>query len=289
MRSEKQMLDLILDTARRDERIRAVLMNGSRANPAALADFFQDYDIVYFVTEVAPFRHNLDWIGRFGELMVMQLPDEMGEPAPGGAAGFMYLMQFTDGNRVDLGIYPLSDAAGRTRDSLSRLLLDKDGVIGPLAPASERDYLPVPPTAKDFADCCGEFWWVCPYVAKGLWRDEFLYARYMLDQVIREQLLKMLAWHLGIQTHFACNLGKHGKYFQRYLESAWWEMLRKTYAEAGMAQTWDALFAMCDLFRLAADCVAAHFGYDYPLGDDRRVTAHLQHVSRLPRDATTLY
>ena len=32
MRSEKEMYDLILDIAKRDERIRAVYMNGSRAN-----------------------------------------------------------------------------------------------------------------------------------------------------------------------------------------------------------------------------------------------------------------
>lgn len=35
MRSEQEMLDLILDTARQDERIRAVILNGSRANPNA--------------------------------------------------------------------------------------------------------------------------------------------------------------------------------------------------------------------------------------------------------------
>ena len=51
MRSEKEMIDLILDTARKDERIRAVYMNGSRTNPNAPKDLFQDYDIVYVVRE----------------------------------------------------------------------------------------------------------------------------------------------------------------------------------------------------------------------------------------------
>ena len=50
MRSEQEMFDLILNTAKEDERIRAVMMNGSRANPNAPRDCFQDYDIVYFVT-----------------------------------------------------------------------------------------------------------------------------------------------------------------------------------------------------------------------------------------------
>lgn len=55
MRSEKEMYDLILDIAKRDERIRAVYMNGSRANPNIKKDIFQDYDIVYVVTETKTF------------------------------------------------------------------------------------------------------------------------------------------------------------------------------------------------------------------------------------------
>lgn len=55
MRSEQEMLALIVKTAESDERIRAVIMNGSRLNPNAPRDFFQDFDIVYFVTELAPF------------------------------------------------------------------------------------------------------------------------------------------------------------------------------------------------------------------------------------------
>ena len=54
MRSECEMLDLIINTARRDERVRAVIMNGSKVNPNAPKDFFQDYDVVYVVTEMNP-------------------------------------------------------------------------------------------------------------------------------------------------------------------------------------------------------------------------------------------
>ena len=46
MRSEQEMLDLIVGIAREDKCIRAVIMNGSRANPNAPRDFFQDFDIV---------------------------------------------------------------------------------------------------------------------------------------------------------------------------------------------------------------------------------------------------
>jgi aminoglycoside 6-adenylyltransferase len=285
MRSEREMMELIVDTARNDERVRAVIMNGSRTNPNAPRDPFQDFDIVYLVTDVAPFKDNYDWIKRFGEIMILQVPEEMQDPPPSNDGGFAYLMQFADGNRIDLGIYPLAKLNQLERDSLSLLLLDKDGIVESLAPASESDYLPRPPTTKAFSDCCNEFWWVCPYVAKGLWREEITYAKYMLDQFVREQLMKMLTWHIGLKTQFLRNLGKYGKYFKQYLEPELWDMLLETYSDASYSNTWEALHTMCDLFRIMALPVAEHFGFAYPHGDDERVRAHLNHVRILPRDS----
>jgi len=50
MRTEAEMMDLIINTAKNDERIRAVILNGSRANDYIPSDQYQDYDIIYFVT-----------------------------------------------------------------------------------------------------------------------------------------------------------------------------------------------------------------------------------------------
>jgi aminoglycoside 6-adenylyltransferase len=288
MRSEQEMLELIVSTAREDERIRAVIMGGSRANPNARRDPFQDFDVVYLVVDVAPFRHNFEWIKRFGEIMIMQMPEDMQDPPPSNDGGFAYLMQFTDGNRIDLGIFPLARLS-ELQDSQTRLLLDKDGLFKSVDPASESDYFPKPPTAKAFADCCNEFWWVCPYVAKGLWREEIIYAKYMMDQVVREQLMKMLTWHIGSKTQFACNPGKFGKYYQHYLEPEMWAMLEKTYADSRYESTWEALLTMCTLFRAVALPLAEQFGFAYPHDDDQRVSAHLEHVRRLPRDAQAIY
>lgn len=289
MRSEQQMLDLILSVARADERIRAVVLNGSRANPNAPRDLLQDFDIIYLVRgSSAPFRADLNWIGQFGELMILQLPEEMGGPPPSGNHDAVYLAQFMDGNRIDLSIYPLERWPELKSDSLSVLLLDKDNAIGPLPPANEAAYLPTPLDAKAFADCCNEFWWCNPYVARGLWRRELPYAKAMLDEYVRAQLMKMLCWQIGIQTDFKINPGKLGKYFERYLPPEQWSLLLQTYSDGDYAHTWDALEAMGTLFRGAARFVADRYGFAYPAGEDERVSAFLRRIRALPPGTTTL-
>lgn len=290
MRSEKEMMDLILGTAKEDERIRAVIMNGSRANPNVKRDFFQDYDIVYIVKDIESFTSNHNWVKKFGEIMIMQMPEEMTLLPPANNGTFVYLMQFTDGNRIDLSLVPEERADELIdNDSLSILLLDKDGIVKPFPPTSDIDYIVKKPSKKEFENCCNEFWWVSPYVAKGIWREELPYAKHMLEQYVRDMLMKMLEWDIGIKTNFTKSAGKLGKYFEKYLDTDIWQELLDTYPNADYDNMWKSLFAMCSLFRKTAIRVADYFDYQYPYGDDERVTAHLKHVKELSKDAKEMY
>ena len=188
MRCETEMMYQILQTAREDDRIRAVILNGSRTNSKKEPDFFQDFDVIYVVDEVAPFYRNLEWIKRFGELMILQMPDLMEDPRPDHEQRFTYLMQFVDGNRIDLTIYAKERLDELHRDSLSVLLLDKDGIVEPFPEPTEADYLPTPPTEELYDHCVNEFWWLGPYVAKGLWRQEIVFARKILDEYMRKTI-----------------------------------------------------------------------------------------------------
>jgi aminoglycoside 6-adenylyltransferase len=285
MRSEQEMLDLILTFAREHEEVRAVVMNGSRVNPNAPRDPFQDYDIVYLVPDVEPFKQNLEVIGYFGEMMILQTPEDMGDPPPANEGSYAYLMQFMDGNRIDLTFCPLTDAQRCVEDTLSVVLLDKDHRFAPLPPPNDHGYFPQPPTAKQFDDCCNEFWWVSPYVAKALWRDELLHAAELRDTAVRDQLMKMLIWYFGIKTDFKKAPGKVGKYIQGWIEPELWALLERTYSDLEPEHIWDSLLTMGALFRTLAHTVAAEFGFTYPERDERNVSAYLRHLRMLPKDA----
>ena len=285
MRSEAEMLKLILGFAHSREEIRVVVMNGSRVNPNAKKDPFQDYDIACYVANVDTFRGDLTIPQYFGELIILQLPDDMGDPEPESEGSYAYLMQFMDGNRIDLSFHPLDRVAEIQEDSLSVVLLDKDNRVAVLPPPSDRSYWPEVPTAKAFNDCCNEFWWVSVYSAKGLWRGELTYAHTMLDDYVRDQLMKMLGWYFGVKTGFKQSPGKYGKYLKTGLSNAEWQQVERTYAGADPEQIWSALFAMGSLFRQIAGSVAQEFGFAYPEIDDRRVSAFLRRIHDLPPNA----
>ena len=289
MRSENEMMSLITGCAESDPRVRAVVMNGSRVNENAEKDFFRDFDIVYFVTGVEPYRNNAQFSDQFGEIMIMQRPEDMADPPPSADGRDIYLMQFTDGNRIDLTVLPL-DVIDRVRDdSLSRVLVDKDHLLDDMPAPSDRDYLPSPPTGKQFADCCNEFWWVNPYVAKSLWRDEMTHAKHLFETILREQLMKMLTWYFGDATAYRIAPGKSGKYIRDHVEPSVWARVLATYPDADSDNIWNALFGMGDLFRELATSVAEHHGICYRQVEDDNVTNHLRHVRQLPRDAEEMY
>ncbi|MGX4586058.1 aminoglycoside 6-adenylyltransferase [Paenibacillus chitinolyticus] len=285
MRSEQEMFDLIVKVAENDSRVRAVGLNGSRTNPNVSKDIFRDYDIVYLVTDVESFRNDPDWVNVFGERMIMQTPEDMAlfPNEPGNR--FAYLMLFTDGNRIDLTLIPLEEKEMYCReDKLTVILLDKDNDLPALPPPTDEDYWVQRPDAQRFADCCNEFWWVSTYVAKGLWRQEILYA---IDHVnlVRAMLLKMLEWKVGMDTGFSLSIGKNGKFLKRYLDEEFWKKLLSTYEIGDYEQVWNALYVTGELFEPVALQVAAEFGYTYPAEEAEKIKSYLRQVQLLAPDA----
>jgi aminoglycoside 6-adenylyltransferase len=288
MRTESEMYELILGVARRDERIRAVVLNGSRANPNAVKDDFQDYDVVYFVTKIESFTQNHDWIDVFGKRAILQMPDLMRLPGYENETEnfrFAYLMLFKDGNRIDLTLFAVDAIQTRfAYDSLSVLLLDKDNRFGELPPASEADYLIKKPTEKEFRDVRNEFWWVLPYVAKGLARGEIFYAKDALEQTVRKMFMQMIEWHVGASEHFSVNPGKSGKFLKRYVDDEFYEILLLTYPDAAPENVWRAVFLMAEIFDQTARRVAGRLDFEYHAEESENVVKYLENIKNKGED-----
>ena len=274
MRTEQEMVDLILEVARQDERIRVVAMNGSRANPNAPRDAFQDYDIVYVVTEMASYLTDDAWLDYFGRRGIMQKPDAMELFPSDGRTRFAYLMQFEDGNRIDLTLLPRQELEQYLKeDSIIRILLDKDRRVPALPKSSDSDYWIKRPTPGMFDDCCNEFWWLSTYVAKGLARNELPYAIAHLD-LMRKQLMTMLSWQIGLEKGFNFSIGKQFKYLKQHLSDDVWQNLCATWNAGSPEACVQALEGMLALFREVSKDLAQRFGHNYP-DYDAKVSSYL--------------
>ena len=276
MRSEKEMYDLILQTAINDERIIAVTIFGSRANKHAAIDIFSDYDICYVVEDMDSFVSDEKWLSRFGEFLIWGTPLET-------EGHRFYLMQFTDGNRIDLNIYPKEQAHNCVKNSLSAVLLDKKNIFLHVNEASDKDFHVKKPTAAEFFQVCFIFWCTCLDVAKGLWRDELLYSLGKIEKNLRPDLLRMLDWYAGVNNNFAVSTGKNYKYLNRYLSDDLWEMFISTYTKAESECVWESLFIMCGLFSKTAEFVAGSLSFEYKKADEVNVIDYINRVKNLQK------
>jgi len=293
MRNEREMLKIILEFAKSDERVRAVYMNGSRTNPNVPKDIFQDYDIVYVVTDTESFINDKTWINHFGELIMMQEPDKStfgNETDVDFKQSYGFLMLFTDGNRIDLRLQIIEVMCEEYgKDKLTRPLMDKDQILPNIPLPSDIDYHVKKPSNEEFNSYTNEFWSCLQNVAKGIWRDELPYAKQMFEYTIRKPLDKMVSWWIGIQHDFQVSTGKLGNYFKKYLPEPYWSMYEKTYSNADYENFWDSIFITCDLFRILAQDVAQHFNFTYPIQDDHNMMKYLNHVRTLPSNAKEIF
>lgn len=287
MRSEKEMMDLIITIAKNDKRIRAAYLEGSRANPNVPKDIFKDYDVGYIVKETMSFRKDKNWIDCFGKRLYMQYPEESVYYSSDVNSSYGWLIQFADGNRLDLHVRTIENALKNLE--LYKTLLDKDGCMPLQEDLCEERYFVKKPTQEQFLCTCNEFWWCLNNVAKGLWREELPYVMEMIDFNIRSMLTRVLEWKIGQEHQFSVNIGKSSKYMKYYLPKDIYEQYLKTYGPACSNEIWKSVFQMCDLFHETALELSEKMNFTYNREEAQNSRFYLEHVKQLPKDANKIF
>ncbi|WP_019637767.1 aminoglycoside 6-adenylyltransferase [Paenibacillus fonticola] len=280
MRSEREMMKILIDFAMNEDKIRLVTLEGSRTNKNIPPDIFQDYDISYFVTDIDSFKENDQWLHVFGNRILMQKPEDMELFPPELGNWFSYLMLFEDGTKIDLTLIPINEVGHyfTNSDGLVEVLLDKDTLIKNKVIANDRQYWIKKPTAREFDDCCNEFWMVSTYVVKGLARKEILFAIDHLNEIARPNLLRMMAWKIGSEQGYTFSVGKNYKFIDRYLPKEDWEKLLSTYSGNGYQEMWQSLLTCYELFRTYSKAVSESLGYQYP-DYDKAITKYMEGIN----------
>lgn len=139
MRTDTEMINLILQIADTLE-VEAIALSGSRTNPQATKDEFQDYDVVYIVENLNDLLSDLSWLDQFGMRLIEQ-HNVLGHRR-------LYLMLFEDGNRIDLTLCP-KESIQEWVDSEAgfKVLKDDKGLFDSYIPSPKR-YWTAPPDRK---------------------------------------------------------------------------------------------------------------------------------------------
>ena len=253
MRTETEMLDMILQTAKTLQ-VKAVAMSGSRTNPKAPKDEFQDYDVVYVVDDLDNLTSDLSWLDQFGTRIIEQ-HNVLGNRR-------LYLMLFEDGNRIDLTLCPteyiqewVDSEAGFT------VLEDKKSLFEPYFP-SPQCFWTSPASAIEFDKACNEFWWVSAYVVKGICRNQLIYATDHLYGICQQELLKVLAWQVA-SDRGRVDIGKNYKYLFQYLPTEKEKEFSALLDFSSVEKLTQSLFATMQLFHREAQAFSLKNGFPY--------------------------
>lgn len=278
MRNSEEMLQLIMDVAINDERIRAVTMEGSRVSKNATHDKYCDFDISFVVNDIREFTKDHKWIEIFGEILIVQYPmDWYSHPYDyAGRDNFAYLIQFKDGNRIDLTLIDSSNVEKEKGYCEPRIvLLNKDNLKELKQVSDESIFYIQKPSAMEYYNTCNEFRWLSLYVSKGLCREELYYAKYAYDVLMMEMFIKMLNWKIGVEHDFQVTTGNHSKYLKRFLAAEEMERFQSVFPNGTYEDIWSKLYVIYDFFAELAKYVGGALGYDFDEKETEEVRAFL--------------
>ena len=279
MRNYDEMLELILQTARADDRIRAVTQEGSNVTPGAVRDQYSDFDITFFVSDIREFTNDRDYMNRFGEILILQRPDDWYEHPYdyNGRENYALLTQYKDGNRIDLTLVDVSNIKEQTKFTEPRtVLINKDDYPELVdIPSSEMFYI-TKPDEFEFFNTCNEFRWVSIYVTKGLCRRELNYAKRCMDVYMMDMFLKMLNWKVGIEHDFQVTTGANAKYLKKYLSEEEMRRFSGIFANGEYEDMWEKLFLFYDYFTELSVFVGGKLGFVVDLEETHNVRDFLE-------------
>jgi aminoglycoside 6-adenylyltransferase len=280
------VIQQLVEWAEQRPEIRTMLLTSTRAVPNAPVDALSDYDVILVTPAIHAFHADRRWLTDFGEVLVAYWDPIYPEPHD-ALEVFGNVVQYANGLKIDFTLWPVAlvqqiVAKSQLPDELDagyRVLLDKDGLTERLPAPTYRAYLPTPPDEETFQRVVEEFFSDVPYVAKCLWRDELLPAKWCLDYDMKHLYLRqMLEWRVELDHGWSLKTGALGKGLKKHLSPERWSQLESTFAGASIEENWTALFATVRLYRQVASEVADWLGYSYPHDLDRRVEAYAEQI-----------
>lgn len=264
MSSYESIFNKILSFAEQCDRVRAVILFGSRARLLKPADKYSDYDLIFFVKQTEYFLYEDAWLDQIAEYQI-----SFTEPT--AVNGFERRVFFENAMDFDFLFYPEEKARQVTESKTVqswyargyRILVDKIGyenlVVQQALPDADKTLM----SSREFLNIVNTFWFHAVWSSKKLLRGEIWPAKNCIDNYMKELLRQMAECHVKAHHGPSYDTWHEGRFFDQWADSLLLSELQLAYGGYDRNSLSSALWKTMDLFRTVAREAASRMDYTY--------------------------
>ena len=235
-------LDAILDWARLEDAIRALVVTGSLARIDGTTDEYSDLDLQVIACDIKRYIEDDRWLDHLGDVWIRY---PLHHDAP------YRLVWFSGGIKVDFQ-FLASDAiqGDQLTNEYTRgyqVLVDKDDLFRDLPPSPRSFPQAPPPSATEVQAAINEFWFEAIHVAQFIRRREFWVVKHR-DWTMKSDLLRMLDWHTRLVRREPINTWTLGRRIAHWADEETYATVHRIWAGWDALALWDALLIQLELF-----------------------------------------
>ena len=288
MRTEKEVIETVLNAAGSDESVRAVV----RTNlvPKRAYDY---YNFCFVVNDTEKYDGD-PFADCFGERILLYRGDR-NYPGlfPDGTKA--HLMVFRDGTTIAVSVMGKDAFLARYHGEQNRenvwigdtylKILDKDHLLPEIERLDEKQtWFAETPSEEEFGGVNSEFWWVLKTFAEYALRKELPSAMFYLNTAVRDLLNRMIRWYLFLRAGQPVDMGILDCNMEKLLGEELFSLYRKTYPAADYRQIREAFDAVVQLWNTVGNDVAERCGYTYPAETEKNMLDLIRGLSQTEKE-----
>lgn len=263
--SHAHIITKLLEWARLDDNIRAVVQTGSATRGEGQSDQFSDRDIELICVDPRSLGDDDTWIHNLAPVMV-GLYLENGPEDPETRLVFFEGMCKVDFTLADCDRIRQMVRQHRLNDLYARgyfVLLDKDGLTTDLPPGNPKVPTRRLPQEREFTANVDEFWFEAAHMPTYLSRDD-LWTVKLRDGTMKDMLLRMLEWQAFLSHGAQHDVWHRGTKMKRWVQPDSWEELQACFGHFDGPDSARALMATMSLFIRITHEIADATGFEVP-------------------------
>jgi aminoglycoside 6-adenylyltransferase len=283
-RTDYELLCLkVVEWARTQSRIQAILLVGSRARMDPTADHWSDLDLMLFIHDPAPYQEDWTWLSGIGDVLLHARERT-------GHGDSEWLVLFANGLKGDFALVNIPDRLAGNSSTIEALLAATNyykevyqrGVICLLDKSNPQydnqviswhkpqDHIP---SQEDFGHLIHHFLIDAHRAAKYIRRGDLWRSQQACNEIVTRHLLSLAEWHAHAIRGPVVDTWYDGRFIEEWADRRFIEALPNLFGEYNPTQLSRALQESLSCFEWLSRETAAALHLDYP---DHTVTQSLR-------------